>query len=286
MLKNGVYHKLTIDRDSDYGLYLINNEGDEVLLPNRYVPANFKIGDEMEVFVYGDSEDRPVATTETPFAKVGEAAYLRVVDKTIHGAFVDWGLLKDLFVPIRNQQSVMEVGRSYIVYVYEDSLTGRVVASAKLNPFIKNEEITLHPRQKVDIMVAYPANQGFRVIINNKYWGMLYDNQLFQKVYPGDRFEAHVVRITEDNRIDISLQQQGFDEVKIAANKLLEIIELKGGTLNLCDDSSPERVTELTNMSKKVFKRSVGYLLKREKIELVDGKIKMILKHKKSQDEL
>ena len=193
MLRAGRIQKLTVSRISDYGLYLADEEQNEVLLPNRYISLTDKPGDEKEVFLYHDSEDRLVAPTETPLLRVGEAGYLRVVDKTAHGAFLDWGLYgKDLFLPNRNQQGGIIAGRSYIVYLYEDSVTGRCVATCKLKSFINNDSITVAPRQEVDLLVASESPIGYRVIINNRHWGMLYRNQLFRPIAVGDRTKGYV----------------------------------------------------------------------------------------------
>ena len=279
MLRAGRIQKLTVSRISDYGLYLADEEQNEVLLPNRYISLTDKPGDEKEVFLYHDSEDRLVATTETPLLRVGEAGYLRVVDKTAHGAFLDWGLYgKDLFLPNRNQQGGIIAGRSYIVYLYEDSVTGRCVATCKLKSFINNDIITVAPRQKVDLLVASESPIGYRVIINNRHWGMLYRNQLFRPIAVGDRTKGYVRKLTEDNRIDVSLQQEGFAQVKDSAEVLLQLVRDNGGFLPLNDDSAPEEVTRLTGTSKKVFKRSLGMLLKRGAVEAGEKGIK-IRKH-------
>ena len=223
MLKAGRTQTLTVARISDHGLYLADEEQNEVLLPNRYTSLTDKVGDRKEVFVYHDSENRLVATTETPLLRVGEAGYLRVVDKTTHGAFLDWGLHgKDLFLPNRNQQGGIYAGHSYVVYLYEDNVTGRCVASCKLKSFIDNEIITVAPRQEVDLLVASESPIGYRVIIDNRHWGMLYRNQLFRRVAVGDRMRGYVSRITEDHRIDVSLQQQGYAQVKDSAEVLLD----------------------------------------------------------------
>ena len=269
MLRAGRMHTLTVGRISDYGLYLENEEHDEVLLPNRYVSLTDKVGDTKEVFVYHDSEDRLVATTETPLLKAGEAGYLRVVDKTVHGAFLDWGLAgKDLFLPNRNQQGGILAGHSYIVYLYEDSVTGRCVATNKLKTFIDNDEITVRPRQEVDVLVASESPIGYRVIVGNRHWGMIYRNQIFRPVAVGDRLRGYVRRITEDNRIDISLQRTGLAQVKDSAQTLLELLRENGGRLPLNDASDPAEVQRLTSMSKKVFKRSVGMLLKQGTVRM------------------
>ena len=276
MLRAGRIQKLTVSRISDYGLYLADEEQNEVLLPNRYISLTDKPGDEKEVFLYRDSEDRLVATTETPLLRVGEAGYLRVVDKTAHGAFLDWGLYgKDLFLPNRNQQGGIIAGRSYIVYLYEDSVTGRCVATCKLKSFINNDSITVAPRQEVDLLVASESPIGYRVIINNRHWGMLYRNQLFRPIAVGDRTKGYVRKLTEDNRIDVSLQQEGFAQVKDSAEVLLQLVRDNGGFLPLNDDSAPEEVNRLTQTSKKVFKRSLGMLLKRGAVTVDEQGIKI-----------
>ena len=276
MLRAGRIQKLTVSRISDYGLYLADEEQNEVLLPNRYISLTDKPGDEKEVFLYHDSEDRLVATTETPLLRVGEAGYLRVVDKTAHGAFLDWGLYgKDLFLPNRNQQGGIIAGRSYIVYLYEDSVTGRCVATCKLKSFINNDSITVVPRQEVDLLVASESPIGYRVIINNRHWGMLYRNQLFRPIAVGDRTKGYVRKLTEDNRIDVSLQQEGFAQVKDSAEVLLQLVRDNGGFLPLNDDSAPEEVNRLTQTSKKVFKRSLGMLLKRGAVTVDEQGVKI-----------
>ena len=276
MLRAGRIQKLTVSRISDYGLYLADEEQNEVLLPNRYISLTDKPGDEKEVFLYHDSEDRLVATTETPLLRVGEAGYLRVVDKTAHGAFLDWGLYgNDLFLPNRNQQGGIIAGRSYIVYLYEDSITGRCVATCKLKSFINNDIITVAPRQEVDLLVASESPIGYRVIINNRHWGMLYRNQLFRPIAVGDRTKGYVRKLTEDNRIDVSLQQEGFAQVKDSAEVLLQLVRDNGGFLPLNDDSAPEEVNRQTQTSKKVFKRSLGMLLKRGAVTVDEQGIKI-----------
>ena len=275
-MKVGHIQTLKVNRISDYGLYLIDDEEQEVLLPNRYVSLDNKVGDEIEVFVYHDSEDRLVATTDRPLITEGKAAYLKVVDKNIHGAFLDWGLAgKDLFLPNRNQQGGVLAGKSYIVWLYVDNITGRCVATMKLKPFIDNDIITVKPRQKVDILIASESPIGYRAIIDSRHWGMLYKNQIFKPVKVGDRLEGYIRRITDDNRIDLTLRQEGYDGVANSAEDLLKLIKENGGELPIGDNSSPEKVHALTQMSKKVFKRAVGILLKRGDIATDGESIKL-----------
>ena len=263
-MKVGQIQTLKVNRISDYGLYLIDEEGQEGLLPNRFVSLDNKEGDEIEVFVYHDSEDRLVATTDKPLITEGRCAALKVVDKNIHGAFLDWGISgKDLFLPNRNQQGGVLAGKKCIVWLYVDNITGRCVATMKLKPYVDNDIITVKPQQQVDILIASESPIGYRAIINSRHWGMLYKNQIFQKVNIGDRFEGYIRRITDDNRIDLTLRKEGYDGVAVSADALLKLIEENGGELSIGDNSSPEKVHALTQMSKKVFKRAVGILLKR-----------------------
>ncbi len=275
-MKAGQNHTLTVARISDYGLYLADTEGEEVLLPNRYVSLSDKVGDAVDVFIYHDSEDRLVATRETPLVRAGEAAFLKVVDKNLHGAFLEWGLSgKDLFLPNRNQQGGILAGRSYVIYMYVDDVTGRCVATNKLKSFVNNETLSVRPREEVDLLVASETEIGYRVVVNNRHWGMLYRNQLFRPVQVGDRLRGYVAKITEDNRIDVSLQQPGFAGVQDGADKLLSMLQEAGGHLPLGDDSSPEEIRRRTQLSKKAFKRSLGVLLKRGVVTADEQGIKL-----------
>lgn len=277
MLRAGRTQTLTVSRISEYGLYLADEEQNEVLLPNRYTSLTDKVGDQKEVFLYHDSEDRLVATTETPLLRAGEAGFLRVVDKTAHGAFLDWGLHgKDLFLPNRNQQGGILAGHSYVVYLYEDSITGRCVATTKLKGFINNDLISVKPREEVSLLVASESEIGYRVIVNNRHWGMIYRNQIFRPVAVGDRLTGYVRRITEDNRIDVSLQQQGVAQVRDSADELRRLLRANGGTLPLGDRSDPADIAARTQMSKKVFKRALGMLLKSGEAETSDTETRLV----------
>ena len=275
-MKVGRIQTLKVNRISDYGLYLADEEGQEVLLPNRFVSLSYSVGDEIEVFVYHDSEDRLLATTDKPLITEGRVAYLKVIDKNIHGAFLDWGVSgKDLFLPNRNQQGGVMAGRSYVVWLYVDNITGRCVATMKLKGFVDNDVITVEPRQKVDLLIASESPIGYRAIINSRDWGMIYKNQIFSPVKVGDSLEGYVRRITEDNRIDLSLRREGYDGVAASAETLYALLKDCGGVLSVGDDSSPEEVHAATQMSKKVFKRAVGMLLKRGDIVAEAHQIKL-----------
>ena len=276
-MRIGEIQTLRVARVSEFGLYLADSEGNEVLLPNRYVSLTQKVDDEVEVFVYHDSEDRIVATTETPKITTGKVAWLKVVDKNIHGAFLDWGITgKDLFLPNRNQQGGVLVGSYKPVYMYVDNITERCVATTKLKTYVNNEGVvTLSPRQKVEALIVSESEIGYRAIVENRHWGMIYKNQIFREVALGDKVEAYVSRITEDNRVDLSLQQKGFAQVKDSAEVLYDAIVAAGGTLALTDNSSPEEIREVLNMSKKLFKRSLGVLMSHGRVNCTENGIQI-----------
>ena len=277
-MKTGEIQTLKVSRISDFGLYLIDEEGTEVLLPNRFTRLDMKEGDEVSVFVYHDSEDRLVASTEKPLIKAGEVAALKVVDKSIHGAFLDWGLSgKHLFLPNRNQQGSVIAGQKTVVYMYIDERTGRCVATNKIKPFIYNEDpLTVKVGDEVDVLVAFETPIGYRVVIDNRHWAMIYKNQLFRPIRMGDRCRGWVRKITEDMRIDVSLQQTGLAEVETSVVRLEKMLEEGGGKLAVNDRSEPAEVARLTGMSKKVFKRALGMLLKQGKVRQTEYGIECI----------
>ncbi|MBP3439744.1 MAG: hypothetical protein J6K24_00630 [Tidjanibacter sp.] len=274
MLTAGEYHSLRISRIADPGIYLVDDEGTEVLLPNRYVSLSDRVGDLAEVFIYHDSENRLIATREKPLATVGEAAVLEAVDRNAHGVFLSWGITaKDLFMPNRNVPYEVQMGGRYLVYLYRDELTGRVVATTKLNKYISNAEITVRAREQVDVLVARKMEMGYRVVVNNRHWGMIYNDQIFSPIKLGDRLTGYVHRISQEGRIDIMLQQEGREQRDSASAKLLELLAKNKGTLSLGDKSSPEEIAALTGLSKKSFKRAVGALYKERRISLTDTTI-------------
>ena len=277
-MKTGQVQVLTVARISDYGLFLSDGEGAEVLLPNRFTRLDMKVGDEVEVFVYHDSEDRLVASTEKPLIKVGEVAQLKVVDKTIHGAFLDWGLSgKQLFLPNRNQQGGVVAGQKTVVYMYIDDRTGRCVATNKIKPFVYNDDpLTVKVGDEVMVFVAFETPIGYRVVINNRHWAMIYKNQLFRPIAVGDSCRGWVRKITDDFRIDVSLQQTGLAEVENSVLRLEKLLTEHGGVLSVNDHSDPKAVAELTGMSKKVFKRALGMLLKQGRVRQTEHGIERI----------
>lgn len=277
IMRTGEIQTLKVGRISDYGVYLTDEEQNEVLLPNRFTRLDMKEGDEVRVFVYHDSEDRLVASTENPLIVAGQVAALKVVDKSIHGAFLDWGLSgKHLFLPNRNQQGAVVAGQLTVVYMYIDERTGRCVATNKIKPFITNEDpLTVSVGDEVDILIAFETPIGYRAVIDNRHWGMLYKNQLFRPVRVGDKYRGWVRKITEDMRIDLSLQQTGLAEVETSVVRLEALLKEHGGVLGVNDKSDPQEVARVTSMSKKVFKRALGMLLKQERVEQTESGIRL-----------
>jgi predicted RNA-binding protein (virulence factor B family) len=275
MLQIGRYNELKVSRRTDNGVYL-QEKDEEVLLPNKYVPAGAKEGDVLEVFVYTDSEDRPVATTLKPYACVGEFAYMRVKDVSSIGAFLDWGLEKDLLVPFSEQEQKMEVGRSYVVAVYLDFNTDRVVASAKLHKFLEYEDIEVRQGDVVDLLIAGPTGLGFNAIINNKYIGLIFQNEIFQPLHTGDRLRGYIKFIREDKKIDLALQKSGVEAIDDARSKVLGALKKNNGFIALTDSSDPADIQRVLNMSKKAFKKAIGALYKERLIEITDAGVKLL----------
>ncbi len=268
MAQLGRINTLKINRKSDFGLYLIDEEGNEILLPNRYVAPDMHIGDEIDVFVYKDSEDRITATTETPKAQVGEFALLRVVATNSAGAFLDWGLPKDLLVPFREQKMRMQTGRSYIVYVYVDYNSDRIVASAKIDKFLDNRPADYHQGDPVEILIAQRTDMGYKVIIDNLHSGIIYHNEIFKEINIGDRMEAYIKSLREDGKIDVTLADRADRRTMELADKILMHLMSHGRRMALTDKSSPEAIKAAFECSKKDFKKAIGHLYKKKLITL------------------
>ena len=272
MIALGTYHNLTIDRDRLPGLYLKNEDGDEVLLPNKYVPETYEVGDKLRVFTYLDHMERIVATTLEPFATVNTFAYLKCVTVSEIGAFLDWGLEKHLFVPFKEQANQMKAGRSYLVYVYIDDKTERLVASSKTNRFLSNKLVLLAPYEEVDLIASHPSDKGWNMIVNEKYLGLVYSDEIFQKINAGDRMKGFVKKVRPDNKIDLTLQRHGFRGIEPNAELILRMLEAEGGFIPLNDKSSPEAIKDFLQLSKKNFKKAIGNLYKQRKIKIeTDG---------------
>lgn len=277
MIIPGSYHTLTASRESDFGMFLKDEKGEEVLLPKRYLSDDFKVDDEIEVFVYTDSEDRLVATTLKPLVSNGTFAMLKVKDVTPHGAFLEWGLEgKDLFVPYRNQRDKMKVGEYHLVTTYADNLSDRVVGTSKIGAFISNHELTVEEGQHVNILICEPRERGFRVLIEDKHWGMIYSSEIFKDINMGDRMEGFIVKIRPDNKIDVSIRQSASKEVSGTEGKILQALNDNDGFLPLHDKSSPDEIYSSLGISKKVFKKAIGGLYKAKKISMEKNGIRIL----------
>lgn len=286
MIKIGSYNNLYVSRFVDFGLYLTDKpvtgeeqdecrrpKSEDILLPARYVPENTRIGDELRVFVYTDGEDRPIATTERPYAVTGDFAYLQVVDVNQVGAFLDWGLPKHLLVPFSEQKIKMRAGGIYLVYVYLDPVTNRVVASAKIDKFLGNVYPDYKEHQKVHALIIGKTEIGYQAIVNNRHKGMIYENELYSPLEIEETVTAYVKNIREDGKIDLTLTMPGtFNRIDRLGEVILSMVAR--GTLTLTDRSDPEEIKAVLHCSKKDFKRTVGALYKSRKIVIAeDGTI-------------
>jgi predicted RNA-binding protein (virulence factor B family) len=268
----GKFNTLKILRDTRVGLFL-GDENQDVLLPNKYVPKKFEIGEELDVFVYLDHEERITATTLKPYIQLGEFAYLKVNYTNEFGAFLDWGLEKDLFVPFKEQARKMETAKRYLVYMYLDEKTNRLVASSKLNQFLESENIELEVGQQVDLIVSHITELGINVIINSTYKGLLYKDEVFENLSPGKKLKGYIKTIRPDKKIDVALTKQGFEAVEEHAQKILDELRASKGFLRLNDNSHPEEVKTVLKMSKKSFKKAIGSLYKQKLISIKEDGI-------------
>lgn len=276
MLKLGEYNTLEFVRERDQGAYLSDDEGNEVLLPNKYVPNQFMIRDEIKVFLYLDHEERIVATTLEPFATVNSFAYLKCTTVSEIGAFMDWGLEKELFVPFREQASKMRVGSWYLVYVYLDKETNRLVGSSKTNRFLDNSLVLLSSYDEVDLIASHPSPHGWNMIVNQKYLGLVYQDEIFQKLTTGDQLKGFVKKVRPDGKIDLTLQRHGYRSIEPNAEQILKELKLQGGFIDLNDKSDPDDIKEVFQLSKKSFKKAIGSLYKAKKIVIENDGIRLV----------
>ena len=275
MLQVGNYYTLKVIRAKPIGVFLDDgNLG--LLLPARFVPKTTKIGDELKVFLYHDSDDRIIATTQQPKGMLGDIVNLKVVSITHQGAFLDWGLMKDLFVPKSQQVSFMRRGGFYIVKIYLDEQTGRLAATEKIDPFLSNEVLTVKEKEEVTLLVLRRSDLGFVVIINNKHTGLLHFNDVYRPIEIGDQFPGHIKTILPGNKIDVVAGKPGYARVGDESDKILMMLEENGGFLPYHDKSSPQEIYSFFSMSKKTFKMATGALYKQRKIELTSSGIKLI----------
>ena len=264
----GDYNELEVVKFVDFGLYLDGGEEGEILLPLRYVPENVKEKDILRVFIYLDNEERLVATTLEPYIKIGEFASLKVSWVNRFGAFLDWGLMKDLFVPFREQKMKMEQGKEYFVHCYIDEESYRIVASAKIEHFLSKETPDYQDGDNVNIVIWQKTDLGFKAVIENKYSGLLYENEVFQPMHSGMKMKAYVKHVREDGKIDLELQREGFKKVDDFSESLLHYIKEHNGSITINDKTDAEEIYSEFGVSKKTFKKAVGDLYKKKLIVL------------------
>ena len=274
-VKLGKYNQLEVVKTVDFGVYLDGGDDGEILLPSRYVPEGCKPGDVLNVFIYLDNEERLVATTLEPYVQVGEFACLEVAWVNEYGAFLDWGLMKDLFVPFREQKMKMQKGHRYVVHAHVDEDSYRIMASAKVERYLSKELPEYQLGEEVEVMAWQKTDLGYKVIVDNKFGGLVYQKEIFKPLEPGMRMQAFVRQVREDGKIDLTLQKDGLQKVGDFAEILLQYIKDNGGHTSLNDKSAAEDIYDTFGVSKKTFKKAVGDLYKKRLVILVEGGIQL-----------
>ncbi len=276
MVKVGLHNTLRVVKEVDFGMYL-DGGTDEILLPKRYVPAGLKIDDEIEVFVYYDNEQRLIATTDKPYGTVGEIVYMEVSDLSPHGAFLKWGIMKDLFVPISQQSTRMKVGDFRFVKIFIDEQTGRVTATEKIDKYISNADLTVKELDVVSILIYKKTDIGYKSIVNNQHLGLLHFSDVFQDLEIGNKLKGFIKHIRPDNKLDLALGTRGYTKVVDNESKIISLLQHNADYLPFNDKSTPEEIYSYFGMSKKTFKMVLGALYKKKKIEFTQTGIKLIL---------
>ncbi len=274
-IRLGKYNQLTVVKTVDFGVYLDGFDDGEILLPQRYVPADCRLGDVLNVFIYLDNEERLVAATLEPFVQVGEFACLEVAWVNEYGAFLNWGLMKDLFVPFREQKMKMQKGKRYVVHVHLDEDSYRIVASAKVERYLSREMPPYQVGEGVDVLVWQRTDLGLKVIVDNEFAGLLYENEIFTPVEIGDRMTAYVKQVRDDGKLDLSIQKRGYARIEDFSDELLGYLKEHDGYLALCDKSPAEAIYDTFGVSKKTFKKAVGDLYKKRLILIDDSGIRL-----------
>ncbi len=275
MIQVGQYNELEVVKELDFGIYFREGEV-EILMPTKWVPQGTKIGDKLNVFVFRDSDDRLIATTVKPFAIADTFAFLEAKQVNEIGAFMDWGMDKDLLVPFREQAQRMEAGKNYVVFVYLDEPTDRLVGSTKLSRFIIREEIDVQEGDIVDLLIYSETDLGFNAIVNNLYTGLIYKNEIFEAIRVGDKMQGFVKRVREDEKIDLSLQKSGFELVDDVKWRILKLMKEEKGFLALNDNSTPEEIKAKLSISKKAFKKAIGALYRERLVKLTDKGVELV----------
>jgi uncharacterized protein len=276
MLHLGKKNTLVVVREVDFGFYLSDQIQNDVLLPRKWAPEGLAIDDELEVFIYLDHEERPIATTMTPKIYLDEFAYLRAKEVNHLGAFVDWGLEKDLFVPYKNQPKQFEEGKYYLIYLYLDKETERLAGTARTNNYLDQVEPFYKIGDRVSILIGDDTEIGKQVVVDNGFRGIVYASENFKSIKRGDKSIGYIKKVREDGKLDVSLEPIGVIRLEKNAQKLLEFIQKQGGTTHLNDKSNPEDIYELLEMSKKNFKAALGILYKLKKVALFDNRTELI----------
>ena len=277
MVNIGQVNNLVVVKKVDFGVYLDGNELGEILLPERYVPAGCKLRDEIDVFIYLDSEDLLIATTQTPKAMVGECAYLRVIEVNAVGAFLDWGLPKDLLVPYGEQQKPMEVGQSYVVKLYIDEASDRIAASSRLNKFVVDTSPYFKPQQLVELLICERTELGYKAVVNQAVIGLLFNSDVVKPVSYGDTLQGYVKQVREDNKLDLCLQLVTREALDALSQEILAFIEAEGGVTTLTDKSAPEDIAKQFGVSKSSYKKALGKLYQK-RIVLIEKKTVSLVK--------
>lgn len=270
----GEFHELEIVKEVDFGVYLASERG-EILLPTKYLPEEVKIGKTINVFLYKDSEDRLIATTLQPYGKLNDFVALEVRDSAPHGAYMDWGLEKDLLVPTKEQPQPYRIGEIHVVRICLDYKTDRLIGVGKINAFLDNDYTRLEEGQEVEILVYGETELGFSAVVEQEYSGLLYKNEVFQPVRIGDKLRGYVKKLREDGKIDLRLGQVGVEAIDINGEKILKLLKNNDGFIGLHDKSSPEEIILKTKMSKKAFKKAIGGLYKQQLIEIKENGIEL-----------
>jgi len=277
MAEIGVLNNLRVVKEVDFGVYLDGGEHGEILLPRRYVPENCKVDDNIRVFIYLDSEDRLIATTERPYAMVGDFALLKVVAVESAGAFLDWGLPKDLLVPFSEQSPIMEEGKSYVVRVYVDK-SNRIAGTTRLDKYLDNDTGNFHVSQKVELLICNQTDIGYKAIVNGTHWGVLYYNEVFQSLKSGQKTKGYIKKVRDDNKIDLCLQKLGYDKVDDITETILGVLKEQGGFISVTDKSTPETIHKLFGVSKKTYKKAIGAIYRKRLITIENNGIKLVSK--------
>ncbi len=268
MKEIGYTVELEAIKTTPQGIYLITDEQKEILLPNKYIPKWLNIGDKIEVFIYTDSEDRPIATTLIPKLKMGEIALLKAVDVNDFGAFFDWGVEKHLLVPFAEQHIKIEKDRSYLVYLYKDELSNRMVGTTKFTKFFKGAIEKFKVGDRVNCIVTGETEIGYKLVVEHKHLGLLYKNEVFKPIHYGDKIVGFITGIRDDQKIDVSINSAAIDEIEVLANKIYEKLLREKGIINISDKSNPDEIYTMFQVSKKAFKRAIGVLYSGRKINI------------------